>query len=663
MGIKGSKGWCMRALGAVSMAMLLAISACGGGGGGGAIPTPSPSPSNPNDPGPASLVPAAPALGQTLEADAGVLVPQTAGARWRFWGRQYGPAGNELARYESSYQLAASGAEWKLSGTNPGNDGPDSLRYVLAGGQLQQIEAVQFSAAQAPEEVRITLLRSPVRAGEQTLAYNKRIDGVADLDGDGRTESVDIAIYTRVTGLEKIDTALGEQLDAVRVETHLLQRVLYSKTGQVGPVVDIVGVDWFARGLGWVARDQPTLTSDGQVRIGKERLVGADVGLQGYGSPSAAAALMNPLSSPEQAGQPLAMQSPRAVSDGQRVLLVGSPPVIDYSGRPLLTLLDSRGEVQWTRLGPAGTRFAAPLGKGWVLWGNLDAGQVVVHRLDAQGQPLDAGPLTLDLGAPQTPLPSTHRSFVIGTDSQSLWVASTRTDWVVRSDGRLGTRDGIALRGFDVAGAPATAPLLLERNDVDGFYNGSFSLAVRQRQAQVAWLSSNGGLPHLMLAQVSATGAVTATQAAAGALSTTSLVALTATDNGVLMNWGFDGRYAWLDAAQTMTLLDATRSDGTLPPWPSNLLLQGADVARGDLLLRWGVDADVSSGAVNGTGGGALRWQLYRRGQAAPLRHSLVSSSVRGSDVQVVPLDDRMLIISLSTETSPPRWVVEQVRY
>ncbi|WP_186801198.1 hypothetical protein, partial [Escherichia coli] len=69
-------------------------------------------------------------------------------------------------------------------------------------------------------------------------------------------------------GTEKIETALGEQLEAVRVETHVVERVIYSKTGQAGPVVDIVGVDWLARQLGWVARDQPSVSKDGQIRVG-----------------------------------------------------------------------------------------------------------------------------------------------------------------------------------------------------------------------------------------------------------------------------------------------------------------------------------------------------------------------------------------------------------
>ncbi|WP_186801120.1 hypothetical protein, partial [Escherichia coli] len=80
------------------------------------------------------------------------------------------------------YQLTTSGGEWKLSGSNPGNDGPDSIRYVLASGQLQQIQTVQFTPTQLPDEVRITLLRSPVREGDQVVAYNKRVEGVADLD-------------------------------------------------------------------------------------------------------------------------------------------------------------------------------------------------------------------------------------------------------------------------------------------------------------------------------------------------------------------------------------------------------------------------------------------------------------------------------------------------
>jgi hypothetical protein len=647
---------CALAMVLISAPLLLA--ACGGGGGGAAAPAPTPV--APSDPGPASLVPAVPPLGQTLESDAGALVPQTAGANWRFWGRQYSSTGSELGRYESSYLLAQSGSEWKLSGTNPGNGGPDSLRYVLAAGQLQQIETVQFSATQVPEDVHITLLRSPVQTGDQVLAYNKRIDGIPDQDGDGRTESLDVAIYTRVIGTEKIDTALGEQIDAVRVETHVVERILFSKTGQPGPVVDIVGVDWLARGLGWVARDQPTLTSDGQLRVGKERLLGAEVGAQGYGNAAAPVTLTNPTSSPEQAGQALAMQAPRVVVNGDSVLLIGSPPVVDTSGRPLMTLLNSRGEVQWTRLGPAGARFGAPLGGGWVLWGNLDTGQVPIFRLDAQGQQLTADAQVLDLGTPQTPLPSNQRSFSVAGDSQALWVVSVRGDWIARADGSLGPQDGIVARGFDLSGTPLTAPILLERSDSSGFFRGSVSLAVRQGQAQVAWLSTNGGLPHLMLAQVSSTGVATINQPSAGALSESSPVALTATPQSLLLNWGTEGRFAWVDSALGLTVLDSTRSDGTLPALPigASGLADSNDVARGDMLLRWNIGAATSSGALNGTSGALLQWQLYRAGQAASLRKSFVASS---PNPLVVPLSDRMLVIS--QPLMPQRWVVEQVRY
>lgn len=659
--------WCRRhrqwRMFLAGLPLLFSLAGCGGGGGGsGTSPGASAAePSSSATSGLASLVPQAPAIGKTLEVDAAVLVPQTAGSSWRFWGRQFSSSGSELARYESSYQLTTSGGEWKLSGSNPGNDGPDSIRYVLASGQLQQIQTVQFTPTQLPDEVRITLLRSPVREGDQVVAYNKRVEGVADLDGDGRPESLDVAIYTRVIGTEKIETALGEQLEAVRVETHVVERVIYSKTGQAGPVVDIVGVDWLARQLGWVARDQPSVSKDGQIRVGKERLVGADLGAQGaFGNSGGPVTLTNPTTSPEQAGLALAMQQPSAVSDGDRVLLIGTPPVVDYSYRPLLTLLNSRGEVQWTRLGPAGARFAAPLGSGWVLWGNLDNGQVTVFRLDAQGQLLGSGAQLLDLGTPQTPLPSQQRVLAIAADARALWVATARGDWLARADGTLGPRDGVVVRGYDLNGAPTTDPVLLERSD-DVYFRGSFGLAVRQGNAQVAWLSTKGGLPHLMLARVSPSGVVTSTEAKAGALSAASPLSITANAQDSLLNWGSENRFAWIDDAFGLSVLDATRSDGTLTDLPIGLsgLAGSTDVGRGDQLFRWNLGESISSGASQGNMGWTLQWQLYRRGQASPQRKAFVAA---GPGLLVVPLSSRALVLSRPVG-APQTWVVEQIAY
>ncbi|MCE4558066.1 hypothetical protein [Pelomonas cellulosilytica] len=637
------------------------LTACGGGGGG---TNPGPSTgtgnNNPGDTGAASLVPAAPALGTVLETDATILAPQTAGATWRFYGQQFSSVGTALDRYESTYQLTQSGSEWRMSGSNPGNDGPDVMRFVVSNGQVQQVETVQFNATQPAEDVRVTLLRSPVRAGDQVVALTKRIDGVPDQDGDGRAESMDVAVYTRVIGTERVDTASGESLDAIRVETHILQRVTPSKSGQPGPVVDITGVDWFARGLGWVARDQPSITTDGQIRIGKERLVGADVGTQGYGNLGLPAALTNPVSSPEQAGQPLAMQLPTGVVDGDRALLISSPPVIDFSYRPLLTLLNSRGEVQWTRLGPSGARFGSPLGTGWVLWGNLDQGTVPIFRLDAEGKALTATAQVLDLGLPQAERPSLPRGAIIQGDAQSLWVLMLRGDWQTNADGSVAPREGLVVRGYDLNGQPITSAIVLERSQAAGSFQGSYSLAVRQGKALVSWVSTNGAMPRLMLASVSSNGTATITQADAGALGNSTSASITAAAQGSLLQWGNDDRFAWVDDTLGLTLLDATRSDGTLPSLPLGAggIPDTQTITRGDLVLRWTLGAPSQGAGGVGTPSTVLTWQVHRRGQPAPLHQTFVATPPRPL---ILPMSDRLLIINRSAVGTG--WVVEQVHY
>lgn len=648
------------AIGSVTVA---ALCACGGGGGGtstgtggaGSPPVPAPVAEN----AAASLVPAA-VLGQVLEQDALKFAPQVDGATWRFWGRQYSDAGAEMARYEANYKLSRGSDAWVLSGTNPGNDGPDTLRYTAAAGEVQQLQTVQFVEGRTPEAIRVTLLRSPIRTGDQVVAYTKRLDGVPDLDGDGKTDSVDIAIYTRVVGRETIESALGEALQAIRVETHLVQRPLYSKTGLPGPVIDIVGIDWFASGLGWVGRDQPSISSDGRVSIGKERLVGADVGDAGFGNAFGQIKIEMASTGTAGAGLPPSLTGARVFSNGQRALLMADPFEISYPPRPILTQLDSRGRVAWSRLGPESVRFASPLGAGWVLWGNLDEGALQVHRVDAQGATLTNAPQVLDLALPKAPLPSQARDFRLAGDSKALWAAWIQLDWFIDSDGKAATRDGIVVRGFDLNGSPISEPILLERQDSFGYFRGDLSVAVRDGQAVVGWISSNGGAPHLMLAQVAAGAPPKRVQPPLALTNTSTTVSLAASSDGVAL--AVDARYYDVDAALALTPYEGAQSDGRLPAWSESLISLDSFGLDGGGLFRARTLGEVNSGVPAGTSGWVMEWQAYRRGKPATSHRHAASVRVDFSSL-MVPMQDGLLLFGTRMEASRPQWFVEAFRY
>ncbi len=641
------------------------LSACGGGGGGasgggGSTPTPPTPPAPPStDPGPASLVPLAPALGAVLETDATALLPQVSGAEWRFWGRQTSAAGTEVALYETTYSLSQVGVEWRLKATNQGNDGADETRYQIADGQVQQIESVQFTAAQPAEEIRFAVLRSPVRVGDQVVAYNKRVASTLDLDGDGLADSIDIAVYVRVVGRESVDAASGEKLDAIRVETHLLQRALYSKTNQPGPVSELIGIEWFVRGLGWVARQEPTVTSDGQILTGREQLVGVEAAEKGYGT-ARPRMLANPANSPEQPGQPLSLRSPSAVINAGQALLISDPPIGDFSGSKLLTLLNNRGEVQWTRRSPPGIRFGSPLGTGWLLWGNLDDGMASVFRIDGQGNALSSAAQVLDMGGPAG-VTVGHRAFALAAGAQGLWVAAIRQDRVTDANGTPGFRDGIVVRGFDLDGQPRTPALLLERSDQGGFLQSRPSLAVSGGAATLSWNSAPGG-DHIALVHVDASGQPSGVAISDGVTASTASFVVGAA-GGVLLTWGFDSRTFWVDGSVGRTPLDSTRPDGTLPAWPSGLSFAEQRVLQGDSLLRWGGETNAVNGSATRGFMNLMRWQLYRRGQAAPTRHSLVSNGVGLNDTLIVPMADRMFVLSRPVGSQGMGWALETVYY
>jgi len=639
----------------------VALVGCGGGGSGGgnvggsgevgsSAPSPAPGSSA------SSLIPAAPALGATLEADATQLMPQVDGATWTFWGRRTDEAGAELLQYQARYTLARSGNDWLLKSTSSANDGEGTERWAIVGGEVQQVGQAQFVAGQPAEELRHVLLRSPVRAGDQITAFTKHVEAAPDVDGDGKADPADWASYTRVIGAETVTLADGTPVSAIRVDLHLLQRVWLSKSNRYSEVLEFKWSHWFAKGLGRVRRQLPSPTPTGLILKNDERLVTADLASAGVGA-TPPVPLAIPLNSPERAGQPLAsgLNSVQRVQDG--VLVVSDNPVVGYPAGQWLTMLDARGQVQWSRSGPPGLRRFSPLGGGLVAW---EFGETVarVQRLDARGNLLTAAPQTLDMGSDGDPAAMLLglSNVEIAADTQSLWAAAVRRDLVRLPDGFAVVRDSVVVRGFDTEGRPLTEPLVLGIDERDGHMSFRPRIAAVDGRAVVAWAQTVGGVPQIRLVSVNSQGQVSQGAPVTDGINVSSdALEVRASAGGALLV--STSGFSWINDDLSLGGLDRV---GRVTPL---LPLSGVEsdnvqwAITGNSLLRFGFEPGELAAAPSAAGawkGGKL--QVFRRGQPLTERRLFLSAENGSSMGALVDFGDHALLLHEAVLNGMTQW-------
>lgn len=243
-------------LAAALLAGLLA--GCGGGGG---------------DDGPdtSGLVPTVPALGATLYSDATVLRPLVPGASWQFAGTAPGSVA-----YTNTVTHAAAAVGVTESASNTFNGGATSVHVAAVDGNIVQPDPEDLDGDGVADISNAIELRSPVRVNDQVVVFDRRMPGALDdVDGDGRAETFDLAVYSRVIGAEDVALDGLPTQHAVRVDHVVAGRVILSKDGQATPAITATQSVWYAEGLGIVRRrlDAPAL--DGVSReVTDERLTG-----------------------------------------------------------------------------------------------------------------------------------------------------------------------------------------------------------------------------------------------------------------------------------------------------------------------------------------------------------------------------------------------------
>jgi hypothetical protein len=243
----------------VAVAGAVVVAACGGGGGsdtslgGGGVGSGG---------GVTSLVPAAPAVGAVLYASATTLRPLRNGATWNYRGTRTAYTGAAPLAYltATSHPAASAGGATETT-TNSGNDGPDVQTIVVSGGVVGMPQSVDYAGKGVAQAFDVIELRSPVRQDDQYTILDKRYtDTAIDADGDGKPDTLDVAIYARVAGNETLALPNLPPIKALRIDTFVLARVIASSTGQVSPTAQSSLRTWYAEGIGIVrqASVQPT---------------------------------------------------------------------------------------------------------------------------------------------------------------------------------------------------------------------------------------------------------------------------------------------------------------------------------------------------------------------------------------------------------------------
>lgn len=236
---------------------------CGGGGGGGG--------SGGGGDDTTGLVPDPPALGETLQANASTLRPMVAGATWQYAGTAPGNVG-----YVNSVSQAAAPTGVTESSTNVLNEGAQDVHIAVVSGNVVEPDAIDVDGDGHVDLTNAIEIRSPVQVGDQFVLFDQRIpNALPDADGDGRGESLDLAMYGRVIGAEDVAlTGLPTQ-HAVRIDQVVAARVVLTKDGQALPAATATQSVWYAAGLGVVRRRLDAPNANGVDRdITDERLTG-----------------------------------------------------------------------------------------------------------------------------------------------------------------------------------------------------------------------------------------------------------------------------------------------------------------------------------------------------------------------------------------------------
>ncbi|MGD9833400.1 MAG: hypothetical protein AB7U92_11675, partial [Piscinibacter sp.] len=188
-------------------------------------------------------------------------------------------------------------------------------------------------------------IQAPLYIGDQLTLLDRRFDdGGIDLDGDGRNDALDVAIFQRIIGPETLDLRNLPTMASMRIDTVSRARFRLSRDGSTTDVAEGTQSAWYVAGVGIVRQrlDLPSATSGREVA--EEELVSWDGLTEGLGAKPITEAVV-PTNSSVRPGETLGGLR-AAVSLADRAIVLTSLPGDPAGmGDVLLGALDKEGRV------------------------------------------------------------------------------------------------------------------------------------------------------------------------------------------------------------------------------------------------------------------------------------------------------------------------------
>ena len=443
--------------------VVLALTACGGGGGGSAPTGGSPAapPSAPTLP---SLVPAPLPLGTVVAQSALSLRPLADGMVWHYRGKDFSRPANGFAYgiYNNTASLSQTAGSAALTEVinNPFGIGSGIQSVRVDGSTIVNVYDVELTDNIIIGDHVSVELRSPVQVNDQYVVFERNgFNFGEDVDGDGRSETADVAVFRRVIGLEDLNVRGVAFAGAVRVDT--ITRLRLHPTGGAAPAIgEFVQSDWYAPGVGIVKKQARVVNSTLPIEL-EEELVAWDGITSGLGAMapvtlqySVAGAGMSPL-----LGIAAAVPFDNHVllfshQDDNDSLGVRSSKV-DLSGRVLTSNDYPTSLLNTVRL--SAVRLA---NEAFLLTYGLTAQELQLARFDSDGNLLSDPVTGISLPGGSPSLVDLrvvdHTPVAVGLGSE-LWIAWIRTHRLPNTT----TVEELVVRPYDRLGNPLASETIV----------------------------------------------------------------------------------------------------------------------------------------------------------------------------------------------------------
>ncbi len=184
--------------------------------------------------------------------------PDTVGNRWQYKGQVIKNPLQKIARETFENVSTVTGTE-RIQGvevtvfhdTNSGSYGPQDSYYRRDAAGVVYYGSKPGTTLER-QVVPYQVVIFPLTVPSSFHQFDRtNLDFGTDLDGDGVSETTDLAATVTVIGEEPVSVPAGTYEDALRIEAHLRIRIHLSKSRRIAEGQDTMTA-WFARGIGLV---------------------------------------------------------------------------------------------------------------------------------------------------------------------------------------------------------------------------------------------------------------------------------------------------------------------------------------------------------------------------------------------------------------------------